>query len=103
MKLIIDLVNQGGLSFMRYSVSDTAEYGDYVVGDRMVTDATKAEMKAVLSEIQDGSFAKAWIDENKAGRPWFTEKRHAMQTSQLETVGAELRKQMSWSDKQVEQ
>ncbi|MCL2655481.1 MAG: ketol-acid reductoisomerase, partial [Coriobacteriia bacterium] len=103
MKLIIDLVNQGGLSFMRYSVSDTAEYGDYVVGDRMITDQTKAEMKAVLAEIQDGSFAKAWIDENKAGRPWFSSKRQSEQTSQLETVGKELRDKMSWSDKKVEQ
>ncbi|MCL2882314.1 MAG: ketol-acid reductoisomerase [Coriobacteriia bacterium] len=103
MKLIIDLVNQGGLSFMRYSVSDTAEYGDYTAGDRLITDDTKAEMKAILAEIQDGSFAKAWIDENKAGRPWFAAKRKAEQTSQLETVGAELRKQMSWSDKKVEQ
>jgi len=103
MKLIIDLVNRGGLSFMRYSISDTAEYGDYTVGDRIITDQTKAEMKAVLSEIQDGSFAKAWIDENKAGRPWFKAKRESEQTSTLESVGAELRKQMSWSEEAVEE
>ncbi|MCL2324785.1 MAG: ketol-acid reductoisomerase [Actinomycetia bacterium] len=103
MKLIIDLVNRGGLSFMRYSISDTAEYGDYKVGDRIITEQTKAEMKAVLSEIQDGSFAKAWIDENKAGRPWFDQKRTSEQTSQLEEVGAELRKQMSWSEDSVEE
>ena len=77
MKLIIDLVVKGGLSFMRYSISDTAEYGDYSVGDRLITATTKDEMKKVLSEIQDGSFAKKWIKENTDGRPTFTARRNA--------------------------
>ena len=96
MKLIIDLVNQGGLSFMRYSISDTAEYGDYKTGKRIVTDETRKEMKRVLSEIQDGTFARDWILENMTGRPGFTARRKAEQTSQVEKVGAELRKMMRW-------
>jgi ketol-acid reductoisomerase len=96
MKLIIDLVIKGGLSFMRYSISDTAEYGDYCVGDRIITDETKAEMRKVLSEIQDGSFAKQWLDENKNGRPEFLARRNKEGQLQLEEVGKELRAQMSW-------
>ncbi len=96
MKLIIDLVNAGGLSFMRYSISDTAEYGDYTVGPRIVTDETKKEMKKVLKEIQDGTFAKHWIEENKLGRPNFTAMREAAQTSQVEKTGKDLRDRMSW-------
>jgi ketol-acid reductoisomerase len=99
MKLIIDLVVKGGLSFMRYSISDTAEYGDYSVGDRIITQATKDEMKKVLSAIQDGSFAKQWIKENADGRPTFTARRKAEQELLVEKVGAELREKMSWSDK----
>lgn len=99
MKLIIDLVIKGGLSFMRYSISDTAEYGDYSVGDRIITDATKAEMKKVLAEIQDGSFAKRWLDENKNGRPTFTDRRKAESELLIEKVGAELRSKMSWQKK----
>ncbi|MCL2832557.1 MAG: ketol-acid reductoisomerase [Treponema sp.] len=99
MKLIIDLVVKSGLSFMRYSISDTAEYGDYCVGDRIITQETKNEMKKVLSEIQDGSFAKKWLKENADGRPTFTARRKAEQELQVEKVGAELRKKMSWSDK----
>ncbi|MDR0290127.1 MAG: ketol-acid reductoisomerase, partial [Treponema sp.] len=99
MKLIIDLVVKGGLSFMRYSISDTAEYGDYSVGDRIITQSTKDEMKKVLSEIQDGSFAKKWIKENANGRPTFTARRKAEQELLVEKVGAELREKMSWSDK----
>ncbi len=96
MKLIIDLVNQGGLSFMRYSISDTAEYGDYRTGTRIITDETRREMKKVLGEIQDGTFAKEWIKENETGRPNFTKMREDAQTSQVETVGKNLRDMMSW-------
>ena len=99
MKLIIDLVIKGGLSYMRYSISDTAEYGDYSVGDRIITDQTKKEMKQVLSEIQDGSFAKNWIDENKNGRPNFNARREVESELLVEKVGNELRAKMSWQDK----
>ncbi len=96
MKLIIDLVIKGGLSFMRYSISDTAEYGDYCVGDRIITDETKKEMKKVLSEIQDGTFAFKWLDENKAGRPEFNARREKEADLLVEKVGADLRAKMSW-------
>ncbi|MEA4833049.1 MAG: ketol-acid reductoisomerase [Oscillospiraceae bacterium] len=102
MKLIIDLVNKGGLSFMRYSISDTAEYGDYCVGDRIITDDTKAEMRRVLGEIRDGTFAKNWLDENKTGRPNFTARRQKEAEHPVEKVGAELRKKMSWQPKNDE-
>jgi ketol-acid reductoisomerase len=97
MKLIIDLVVKGGLSFMRYSISDTAEYGDYSVGDRLITRAVKDEMKKVLSEIQDGSFAKKWLKENADGRPTFAARRKAETELPVEKVGKELREKMSWS------
>ncbi len=96
MKLIIDLVNKGGLSFMRYSISDTAEFGDYSIGKRIITDETKKEMKKVLSEIQDGTFARNWILENKANRPAFNSRRRIESELQIEEVGAKLRKMMSW-------
>jgi len=96
MKLIIDLVVQGGLSYMRYSISDTAEFGDYSIGDRIITEETKKEMKKVLSEIQDGTFAKNWILENKANRPAFNARRRIESEHQIEAVGKELRKMMSW-------
>ena len=96
MKLIIDLVNAGGLAFMRYSISDTAEYGDYTVGPRIVTDETKKEMKKVLAEIQDGTFAKKWIKENEDGRPEFIRMRKEAQESLLEKTGKDLREKMSW-------
>ena len=99
MKLIIDLVVKGGLSFMRYSISDTAEYGDYCTGDRIITQAVKDEMKKVLSEIQDGSFAKQWLKENADGRPAFTAMRKAESELLVEKVGGELREKMSWSDR----
>jgi len=99
MKLIIDLVVKGGLSFMRYSISDTAEYGDYCIGDRIITQATKDEMKKVLSEIRDGSFAKQWLKENADGRPDFTARREAERGLLVEKVGGELRDKMSWSDR----
>lgn len=100
MKLIIDLVVSGGLSFMRYSISDTAEYGDYEVGNRIITEETKKEMKKVLSEVQDGTFARNWILENQANRPSFLAKRRMESEHQVEAVGAELREKMSWSAKQ---
>lgn len=99
MKLIIDLVNQGGLSYMRYSISDTAEYGDYSVGKRIITEQTKNEMRKVLREIQDGTFAKNWILENQANRPSFNARRKMEQEHQIEVVGRELRKMMSWLKK----
>jgi ketol-acid reductoisomerase len=96
MKLIIDLVVQKGLSFMRYSVSDTAEYGDYTVGPRIITDETKKEMKKVLTEIQNGTFARNWILENQANRPYFNRMRAIEGEHQVNKVGAELREMMSW-------
>jgi ketol-acid reductoisomerase len=96
MKLIVDLVNQGGLTAMRHSISDTAEYGDYSVGKRIITEETRKEMKKVLSEIQDGTFAKNWLLENQVGRPNFNANRRLAAESQIEKVGKELRKMMSW-------
>ncbi len=98
MKLIIDLVVQRGFSGMRDSISDTAEFGDYSVGKRMITEQTKAEMKKVLSEIQDGSFAKSWILENKAGRASFLAKRRIEREHLVEKVGEDLRNKMSWTN-----
>jgi ketol-acid reductoisomerase len=98
MKLIVDLINQGGLSFMRYSISDTAEYGDYVSGKRIITEDTRKEMRKILSEIQDGTFAKDWLLENRINRPSFNAMRKKEQSHQLEKVGKELRKMMSWID-----
>lgn len=98
MKLIVDLINKGGLSYMRYSISDTAEYGDYSVGKRIVTDDTKNEMRKVLHEIQNGEFAKNWILENKANRPSFNARRRLEQEHVVEEVGKELRKKMIWND-----
>lgn len=96
MKLIVDLINQGGLSYMRYSISDTAEFGDYSVGKRIINDDTKEEMKKVLNEIQNGTFAKNWILENQANRPYFMAERRMQSEHQIEKVGKELRKMMSW-------
>ena len=97
MKLIIDLVVSGGFSMMRYSVSDTAEYGDYIVGNRIITQETKNEMKKVLKEVQNGSFAREWILENQANRPSFLARRKTEREHLVEKVGAELRKQMLWN------
>ncbi|MEG2893097.1 MAG: ketol-acid reductoisomerase, partial [Clostridium sp.] len=99
LKLIVDLMNEGGLAYMRYSISDTAEYGDYSVGKRLVTDDTRKEMKKVLSEIQDGTFARNWLVENQVGRPGFTAVRKQEADHQIEVVGKELRKMMSWAKK----
>lgn len=98
MKLIVDLIYRGGFSFMRYSISDTAEYGDYKIGKRIITDETKKEMKKVLQEIQDGTFATNWIAENNNGRANFNATRRNESAHELEKVGAELRKMYSWSD-----
>jgi ketol-acid reductoisomerase len=94
LKLIVDLMYRGGLNYMRYSVSDTAEHGDYTGGPRLVTDETRAEMRRMLAEVQDGTYAKNWIAENEKGRPWFNATRSAEQTQQLEEVGAKLRSMM---------
>ena len=94
MKLIVDLLNQGGLSTMRYSISDTAEYGDYVTGKRIITKDTRNEMKKVLSEIQDGTFAKNWLVENQVGRPYFNSVRRMEKEHLIEKVGSELREMM---------
>ncbi len=99
MKLIVDLIYQGGFSKMRYSISDTAEFGDYEIGKRIITEETKKEMKKVLSEIQDGTFAGKWITENKAaGRAHFLATRKVKAEHQLEKVGKELRKMYSWNE-----
>ncbi len=100
LKLIVDLLYEGGLERMRYSVSDTAEYGDYVSGKRIINSATRAEMKAVLSEIQDGTFAKAWILENMANRPMFNMSRRREGAHEIVAVGKTLRAMMSWLPKQ---
>jgi len=102
MKLIVDLMYQGGMSTMRYSISDTAEYGDYMIGDRIITAETKKEMKKVLTEIQDGTFARNWLMENMVGRPNFKAKRRMESEHQIEKVGAELRGMMSWINKKLD-
>jgi ketol-acid reductoisomerase len=100
MKLIVDMINQGGFAYMRYSISDTAEYGDYITGRRIITEETRKEMKKILREVQDGSFASRWIAENKAGgKAEFLSMRRNEAEHQLEKVGAELRKMMSWLKK----
>jgi ketol-acid reductoisomerase len=96
MKLIVDLIYEGGLSLMRYSVSDTAEYGDYMVGPRIINERTKKEMKKVLSEIQSGEFAKKWMAENRGGRKDFLRMRETGAAHQLEKVGDKLRAMMPW-------
>ena len=98
MKLIVDLIYKGGFKMMRYSISDTAEFGDYEVGKRLITEDTKKEMKKVLSEIQDGTFARNWIMENKMGRSHFNACRRIQGEHQLEKVGAEIRKLYSWNE-----
>ena len=94
LKLIVDLMYRGGLNYMRYSVSDTAEHGDYTGGPRIITEETLGEMKKMLTEIQDGTYARKWIEENEKGRPWFKETRKREQEHPIEKVGAELRAMM---------
>jgi ketol-acid reductoisomerase len=96
LKLIVDLFYQGGLSYMRYSVSDTAEHGDYTGGPKIITDETREAMKGILQDIRSGSYAEEWIDENVNGRPWFNERRQQARSSQIEQVGKSLRKMMPW-------
>ncbi|AVZ75463.1 ketol-acid reductoisomerase [Streptomyces lunaelactis] len=98
LKLIVDLMYEGGLEKMRWSVSETAEWGDYITGPRIITDQTKAEMKKVLAEIQDGTFAKNWMDEYHGGLKKYNEYKKADENSLLESTGKELRKLMSWVD-----
>ncbi|MDR2071768.1 MAG: ketol-acid reductoisomerase [Treponema sp.] len=102
MKLIIDLVNRGGLSFMRYSISDTAEYGDYVTGPKIITEDTKNTMRQVLKDIQTGKFAKDWISENQVNRPFFNRMRAIEARHPIEQVGKELRSMMPWIKKNEE-
>jgi ketol-acid reductoisomerase len=102
LKLIVDLIYEGGLSYMRFSVSDTAEYGDYTRGPRIINEETRAEMKKILSEIQSGQFARDWISENKTGRKKFLHMREAAQHQPVEQVGAELRKMMTFLKKKKE-
>jgi len=98
LKLIVDLMYRGGLGFMRYSVSDTAEYGDYTRGPRIITDETRAEMRRILQEVQDGRFAREWLAENKVGRPNFDRMRKADHDHPIEQVGKKLRAMMPWLD-----
>jgi ketol-acid reductoisomerase len=95
-KLIVDLIYEGGIANMRYSISDTAEYGDMTRGPRIVTDETRAEMRKILEEIQNGTFAKEWIHENETGRPVFNELRRKAHEHPIEAVGARLRAMMPW-------
>jgi ketol-acid reductoisomerase len=94
LKLIVDLMYRGGLNYMRYSISDTAEHGDYTGGPRIVTEATRQEMRRMLAEIRSGEYAQDWISENAAGRPWFSAQRRAEQDHPIEQVGARLRAMM---------
>lgn len=98
MKLIVDLVNQGGISDMRYSISNTAEWGDMTIGPRIITPAVKAEMKKVLTEIQDGTFAKEWMNECESGMKKFKELEKQGEEHQIEVVGCELRSKFAWKD-----
>jgi ketol-acid reductoisomerase len=98
LKLIVDLMYRGGLNYMRYSVSDTAEHGDYTGGPRVVGEATRQEMRRMLAEVQDGTYAKAWMAEHAAGRPWFDAQRARERAHQIELVGARLRDMMPFLD-----
>ena len=98
LKLIVDLFYRGGLNYMRYSVSDTAEHGDYTGGPQIVTDETRTAMKRILAEVQSGAYAKKWIEEDRTGRRWFMERRRKEQAHPIEKVGAELRKMMPFLD-----
>jgi ketol-acid reductoisomerase len=102
LKLIVDLIYEGGLGYMRYSISDTAEYGDYTRGPRIVNEQTRAEMKKILSEIQSGEFAKTWLNENRTGRKKFLAMREAAKDQPIEKVGAELRSMMTFLKKRKE-
>lgn len=101
-KLIVDLIYEGGLSYMRYSVSDTAEYGDYTRGPRIINEQTRTEMKKILSEIQSGEFARQWMEENRAGRQKFLAMREAEKSQKIEQVGRELREMMPFLKRKKE-
>jgi ketol-acid reductoisomerase len=101
MKLIVDLMYQGGIKYMRYSVSDTAEYGDYTSGPRVIDDRVRATMRQVLGDIQSGEFANEWIGENEAGRERFLNLRRDANVHQIETVGEELRSMMPFLQKKA--
>ena len=96
LKLIVDLFYQGGLNYMRYSVSDTAEHGDYYAGPKIITDETRAVMRKLLADIRSGAYAEEWIEENQKGRPWFNAKRAEEANHPIEQVGRELRRMMPW-------
>jgi ketol-acid reductoisomerase len=96
LKLIVDLLYEGGFERMRYSISDTAEYGDYVSGDRVVDASAKRRMEEILAEVRDGSFAERWIEENETGRQWFDGERRRQAGHPIEEVGGKLRAMMSW-------
>jgi len=98
LKLIVDLMYRGGLNYMRYSVSDTAEHGDYTGGPRVVNEETRKEMRRMLAEVQDGTYARAWMAEHAAGRPWFDAMRTRERSHQIEQVGAKLRELMPFLD-----
>jgi ketol-acid reductoisomerase len=102
LKLIVDLIQEGGLSYMRYSVSDTAEYGDYTRGPRIINQQTREEMKKILAEVQSGQFAKEWIAENKTGRKKFLAMREEARHQPVETIGRELREMMTFLKKRKE-
>ncbi|MCZ7569051.1 MAG: ketol-acid reductoisomerase [Ardenticatenaceae bacterium] len=101
LKLIVDLMYQGGINYMRYSVSDTAEHGDYTGGPKIITEQTRANMRQMLAEIQNGAYAEEWIEENATGRQWFNQQRRNQQDHQIEQVGAELRRMMPWLNPKV--
>jgi ketol-acid reductoisomerase len=98
LKLIVDLMYRGGMNYMRYSVSDTAEHGDYTGGPKIITEETRYVMSQMLKDIQDGSYAREWIEENRKGRPWFNAQRQREQEHPIEKVGAELREMMPFID-----
>ena len=98
LKLIVDLIYQGGMSYMRYSISDTAEHGDYTGGPKIITDQTRESMRKILADIQSGAYAEEWIEENAQGRPVFNAQREAHMNSHIEEVGQKLRRMMPWLD-----
>jgi ketol-acid reductoisomerase len=98
LKLIVDLMYRGGLNYMRYSVSDTAEHGDYTAGRRIITEETRGVMRQLLDDIQDGTYAQSWIEENRRERPWFNQQRRKEREQMIEKVGADLRQMMPFID-----
>jgi ketol-acid reductoisomerase len=100
-KLIVDLIYEGGIANMRYSISDTAEFGDLTRGRRIVTEETRKAMKQILAEVQDGTFAREWLLENQVGRPVYNARKRQDQEHPIEEVGARLRGMMSWLDKKA--